>query len=544
MTKERLIEKRPTKRKRAVLVGVAGSFNAFSLSLYNLKAFAYSDPNIKENWDLPVIQHPLINQDEKVKFDSEVKDLADRIIDREPDLVVFSCYMWNVKTFQEVAKQIVQKLPSVLFLWGGPEMSRDYILEGMFDDFDAHFIISGEGEKAFQEILSYLTTEQPSLAEIGGLSYRQSKNDSFQVNEKRTPFKSLLEVPSPYLNGYVDDEVLIRKEVEANIESQRGCSLRCAYCVYNKDMGRISYSTPQRVIEEVLYVCHRGVKRIRFVDANFSSNLDHAKAIMRGLIEYQVEARIMFELIPGFIDEELASLFSQFKNLHDWNDLTIGVGVQTINYEVLRRMKRGIRLSAFEKTFDLFEKYGIYAKIDLIIGLPGEDIKSIERTLEYFLDRLRNSQAHLLCCHHMRGLPGTDLLNIAKEYGMVFSSEREPHELIESPILPRQDMLKCLRRTAVVFRLVNHKGWANKEFVSEKRSSDTSIRDTFFETRDRLGISNVELIDLMIEKLMPYMAKQEQNFAKPDFPYAETWWWTWSRVVVSNKWLIKCLNSL
>lgn len=46
--------------KKAVLMGVAGSNNAFSLSLYNLKAYSYNDPLIRKNWNISVIQHPII----------------------------------------------------------------------------------------------------------------------------------------------------------------------------------------------------------------------------------------------------------------------------------------------------------------------------------------------------------------------------------------------------------------------------------------------------------------------------------------------------
>ena len=123
--------------------------------------------------------------------------------------------------------------------------------------------------------------------------------------------------------------------------------------------------------------------------------------------------------------------------------------------------------------------------------MPGEGISSIENTLEYMVEQLRGSRAHLLCCHVMRGLPGTELLDIAKEDKMKFSSKYEPHEFIESPILPRSDMVKCLRRTGVLFRLINHVGWADREFIRGNTSVKTNIRDLFFSTRDHLSISNI-----------------------------------------------------
>ena len=529
------------KPKKAVLVGIAGSNNAFCLSLYNLKAYAYTDPDIRSTWDVSVIQHPMISVTQVAAM---VPGLIDQIVSQNADLVGFSCYMWNVNVLRELTEALRVRLPETRILWGGPEMATDYLKEGKYDDFEMDFCISGEGELTFLELLRNLTHREPELGSIHGLSFRERGQGAFTINDRRTPFKSLLESPSPFLAGVVDDEVLFRRNVQANIETQRGCNLRCSYCIYHKDMARISYSSEDRTIDEVRYVINKGVKNVRFVDANFSSSLDHAKSIMRGLIRERFEAKLMFELIPGFIDEELAALFAEFNSLHPWNQITLGVGVQTINLNVLRTIRRAIRIENFEQTFDLLKKYNVYAKIDLIVGMPGEDIASIEKTLEYMLDKLSDSQAHLLCCHVMRGLPGTELLEIAEKHGMVFSSKYEPHELLESPTLPREDMLKCLRRTGVIFRLINHGGWADREFISGKESNETSVRDAFFATKVRLGISNVALVDRLVDGLMEHLKERNSWFVRPDFPHAETWWWNFSASEIRARWILDFLAGL
>ena len=416
--------------------------------------------------------------------------------------------------------------------------------QSYFDKHAVDFCISGEGEVTFLELLQHLQSGKPALKNIPGLSYRPRKDLPFTVNLKRISFKSLLKIPSPFLEGIVDEEVLARNDVEANLETQRGCNLRCSYCIYHKDMNRVSYSSVERVMNEVRYVTERGVKKIRFVDANFSSNKDHAKLIMKGLIKERFETSLFFELIPGFIDDELASLFGQFRKLHPQNQVTIGVGVQTINPDVLKRMRRSIRKEKFEMTFKLLQKHGIYTKIDLIIGLPGEDISSIENTLEYMMDQLRRSRSHLLCCHVMRGLPGTELLDIAKKDKMKFSSKYEPHEFVESPRLNRVNMVKCLRRTGVLFRLINHIGWADREFIWGNTSVKTNIRDLFFATRDHLDISNIQLVDKIVKLLIDHLKPKKSWFSMDDFPYAETWWWVHSPREVSNEWLVNNLTEL
>ena len=531
------------KKMNAVLVGIAGSHNAFSLSLYNLKAYAYQSTQIRDWWDINVIQKPLINFGEK-NNKKILSDLVNEIISKKPNFVGFSCYMWNIDSFLKISKDLKKKLPSVKILLGGPEIATEYVQNSHFDKYAIDFCVSGEGELTFSELLQHLENGKPKIDDIDGLSHRSDTKLPFTVNAKRKPFKSIAEIPSPFLEGIVDEDVLARSGVEANLETQRGCNLRCSYCIYHKDMDRVAYSKIEKIIKEVRYVIKRGVKKIRFVDANFSSDKNHAKLVMKRLIRERFETSLFFELIPGFIDDELAALFGEYTKLHPQNQITIGVGVQTINPKVLKLMRRSIKKEKFEKTFKLLQKHNIYTKIDLIIGLPDEDISSIEETLEYMVNQLRGSKAHLLCCHVMRGLPGTELMEIAKKKKMIFSSKYEPHELIESPTLPRADMLKSLRRTGVLFRLINHVGWADREFIWGKTSQKKNIRDLFFATKDRLSVSNVELIDLIVEKLIKHLKPIKSWFSMPDFPYAETWWWVHSSREISNEWLINCLSNL
>jgi anaerobic magnesium-protoporphyrin IX monomethyl ester cyclase len=529
------------KMSKAILVGIAGSYNAFSLSLYNIKAFAYNDPEIRDKWDLSVIQHRFINLSRK---DVEVPRLIDQIVEANPDLVAFSCYMWNVNIYNEIARALRKRTPNTKIIWGGPEMSSDYLLQGKFDNFEMDYCVYGEGEKTFLEFLKNQISGVPALPNIPGLAYRDNPTKPFKINSKREPMESLDEVPSPFLTGAVDDEVLLRSKIEGNIETQRGCNLRCSYCIYHKDMDRITYSSVDRVVAETRYLVNKGVKRIMFVDANFSSDLDYAKTIIRAFIQQKFELRLMFELIPGFIDEELATLFEEFSSIYPWNDITLGVGVQSTNLETLKNLRRGIKIDKFNYTFDLIKKHNLMAKIDLIIGLPGENISHIEASLEFMMDTMGFGREHLLCIHVMRALPGTELVEIGEKNNMTFSSKYEPHEFIESPDLPRKDMLKCLRRTAVIFRLTNTRSWVGREFVSGKKSEDVTIREAFFNARERLDLTNIELVDLIVEGLMDHLKARNSRFVQPDFPNAEDWWWNLSAFEVTNEWLLEYLANL
>ena len=85
---------------------------------------------------------------------------------------------------------------------------------------------------------------------------------------------------------------------------------------------------------------------------------------------------------------------------------------------------------------------------------------------------------------------------------------------------------------------------AGREFVSERRSKDVSIREAFFGARERLNITNIELIDLLVEALMEHLNESNSWFVQPDFPFAETWWWDLSAFEVRNEWLLEYLGNL
>jgi radical SAM superfamily enzyme YgiQ (UPF0313 family) len=524
---------------KAVLVGIAGSNNAYSLSLYNLKGFALNKANIRDNWNLTIVQYPLVNPGvEEFMY----KKIANTIYNYSTDFVAFSVYMWNISLVNLISSELLKLNSNIKICWGGPEISLDYVKDGEFDKSPVHLMVSGEGEVTFSEILTNYNDFR--FQDILGLSWRRQVGDKLIINDKRPALKTIADIPSPFLSGVVDDEVLQRADIEANIETQRGCNLRCSYCVYHKDMGKVVYSNSDRVYAEILFLMNKGVKKIRIVDANFTSDINYAKEVLKKIIAAKFKFRMMFELIPGFIDEEFTQLMHKFNSLHNWNEITVGLGVQTINLEVLKTMRRRIKIEKFELTFDLFQKYNIYSKIDLIIGLPGEDISSIERTLEYMINKLQYGGSHLLCCHVMRGLPGTELLTIAKKYDMVFSSKYEPHEFIESPLLSRADMLLTLRRTGVIFRLINHNGWADREFISGSRSEDVSIRDSFFDVKKFLGITNIELVDMLVRRIFDYLVDTDSDFAKDNFPRAETWWWVHSIKEIPNDVILSSLSSI
>ena len=562
----------------AVIIGIPPTTKFYySLAPYCLSAFVRAN---NPSWDVIVYQGSMNEE-------TPICNIVDTILSHRPNIVGFSVYIWNFKITSEITLLLKQKSINTMVVWGGPEIAADYIRNGKLDNEMIDIAICGEGEITFNELLNNIVKGVPNINEIKGLAYRDKNTNKLVFNGERYN-KTKVEInPSPYLNGIIGKEIL--EDKHGCLETQRGCNFRCAYCIYHKDIPKIIYSDAAQVIKEAEYMYNNGISALRILDANFASNPEFAKKIMGGIIGKGLRCPVFLEIIPGFIDEELAKLFSRYNDLSGKSSITVGMGVQTINYQSLKIIRRAIKIEKIEETIDLLKRYNIKTKIDIIIGLPGENLKSIGDTLSYFLDKLRESNYHVLCCHVLRNLPGTELFSIAEQFKMEFSTakDEDPHVFIESPDLPRKDMVKALRRTAFVFRLVNYPGWwkltrrrvalsykifsisltelhwiinyylANIiyhifvkigiwkiSFVYRGLFAGHSIRNAFFKARERLSVTNIEIIDLLIEKYMELMKNRNSPFLNDDFPNAENWWTNRSEKEIPAPWLCKTLNSL
>ena len=535
----------PKPKPVLVLFGISGRVNAFLLALYNLKAVLVADSHIRNCIDVTVLQQPFLGD---IPSDVRLSACADEIASHNPIVVGLSCYIWNIHDTLRIAQLVKRRCPNAVLVAGGPEISRDYVASGAFGD-DIDFCVNGEGEVTFTELVRHILTGAPALASIPGLSFRDSDR-RFAVNHARPPLESLSAIPSPFLTGVVDDDVLQRNSCEANIETQRGCNLKCAYCIYHKDMDRISYTSSERTIDEVTYLANKGVRRIRLVDANLGSDPLHAKALFKGLIDRAFRLKLTCELIPGFLDEELAALMGEFLALDSWNDIRLGIGVQSIHEFSLKVMRRNIRPKKFMETFALMRKHNIFAKVDIIVGLPGETADHISETLQFMMTALEDSSRHLLCAHIMRGLPGTELLEIARRHGMVFASSdrdrvlgntHDAHELLYSPTLPRADFVHTLRRTAIVFWLVNSIRWADE--VHQVSAQRARIKRLVEDLGTARGWSRMAVVDFLVDALTDELGRRGSRFADPEFPRAETWWWESARDEIDALWVIRLLED-
>jgi radical SAM superfamily enzyme YgiQ (UPF0313 family) len=516
-------------RKKMILVGIAGTPTDLLLSVHSLKCHVCQNDRIAENLDIVVRHYPAIASEDT---QSRAAQIAEDVEKEKPDVAGFSCYVWNIDAVNLILQRLNREREDIAIVLGGPEIASEDIEAGKLRHLKADFLVHGEGERPLEAVLEHLLgLSDQKLDQVEGLAYRNG--DSFACNSGANLLGDLAHVPSPYLTGHISDEILSMPDVRINIETQRGCNFRCAYCLYHKNFSKIRYRDPETVVREMEYAFGKGVKAARIVDANFLSNKEVAGHILRGLIARRIEMGLFVEILPQFLDEELARLFGEYRRLSPVNRFMVGIGIQTLTQESLAVIRRKIPVRHFENAFALLQREDILIKSDLILGLPRETKQSYFATMEFMAEKMRHGTNYFSLAL-LRILPGSDLVRIAREENLTIDSRDTSHFVYETPTMPREDMLECQRLNAAAFRLLSA-----TDLEERKR-----LRDLFFEVKDALEVTNVQILTHFADQFSVLLKDKDVDYVKPDFPNPETYTSRYAYEQIPDRWLIEQLQSL
>ena len=171
-----------------------------------------------------------------------------------PDILAFSCFMWNWNMNCDIANYIKMIYPHCTIIFGGQHQPLTDRNEGFFKKHPyVDIMVHHEGEESFYEILVECLNDEKDFTHIKGITI--NNNGEELKTPPRPRLKDIQNVPSPYLDGSFD-ELLAKNEkgllFSANIESARGCPFSCAFCeigesYYNK--VRTSYEKTKREID-------------------------------------------------------------------------------------------------------------------------------------------------------------------------------------------------------------------------------------------------------------------------------------------------------
>ena len=346
-----------------------------------------------------------------------------RLLTEKPQMVAFSCYIWNIGRVLELAERL--KKEGVIIALGGPEVSyrqRDILEKYPFVD----FVLSGEGEGIFPKLVSAIS--QCKEPDIKGVSCRKNSETIISYGE----FIDFENTVSPYCQEYF--EVLGNRI--AYIESSRGCPFSCAFCLSGR-CGKVRYIPLERVKGEMLQLCEMGAKTIKFVDRTFNCNPRRAIEILRFIKdEYGKtiadDVCFHFEIAADILTEELFEVIGQLPV----GAVQFEVGIQSFNEKTLNKINRKTNVDLVESNVKRLLSFGnCHVHIDLIAGLPFEGYQSF---IEGF-NRAYSIGANMLQLGFLKILHGSPMGEDKESYPCVYSSAA-PYEVVSTPYITEEEL--------------------------------------------------------------------------------------------------------
>jgi len=385
-----------------------------NLAVYNLKSCSgeYSH-NV-------VIKEYTINQIQ----DDILKD----IYLEQPDVICFSCYIWNISFVKELVPDLKKILPHVDFWAGGPEVSYDAV-EFLKKNPAFFGVMVGEGEETFHELAGYYIERKPeNLKEIRGVAFHDETKVPDIVHTGWRELMDLSKVPFAYSNLTEFKNRIIY------YESSRGCPFSCSYCLSSIDK-KLRFRDIELVKKELQFFIDNKVPQVKFVDRTFNCKHDHAMAIWRYITEHDNGiTNFHFEISADLLrEEELALMKTMRPGL-----IQLEIGVQSTNPQTIKAIRRTMDFEKLKGIVEQIHGFGnIHQHLDLIAGLPYEGYESFHKS---FCDvyALRPEQFQL---GFLKVLKGSHMMEMTGEYQILYK-DREPYEVLSTAWLTYGEILR------------------------------------------------------------------------------------------------------
>lgn len=385
-----------------------------NLAVYNLKSCS------GEYSSRVVVKEYTINQIR----DDILKD----IYLEQPDVVCFSCYIWNISFVRELVPDLKKILPQVEFWAGGPEVSYDAV-EFLKKNPAFFGVMVGEGEETFHELAGYYIERKPeTLSGIRGVAFRDENKGWDIVHTGWRELMDLSKVPFAYSNLTEFKNRIIY------YESSRGCPFSCSYCLSSIDK-KLRFRDIELVKKELQFFIDNKVPQVKFVDRTFNCKHDHAMEIWRYITEHDNGiTNFHFEISADLLRaEELALMKTMRPGL-----IQLEIGVQSTNPQTIKAIRRTMDFEKLKGIVEQIHSFGnIHQHLDLIAGLPYEGYDSFHKS---FCDvyALRPEQFQL---GFLKVLKGSYMMEMTGEYQILYK-DREPYEVLSTAWLTYGEILR------------------------------------------------------------------------------------------------------
>lgn len=407
-----------------LLVAINSKYIHSNLAVYCLKAAtAYSDK--------VYIREFTIN--------NQLEDILKNIYLEKPDVIGISCKIWL----------------------GGPEVSyntEEYA--GRYENVAG--VIKGEGEAVFKELMDcYMEGREKDIPSIPGIT---TVSDGKIIDNPCTLVYDMSDSVMPYYAaGYKEDDY---KNKIIYYESSRGCPFSCSYCLSSVDK-HLRFRNTELVLTDLKVFLDNKVALVKFVDRTFNCNREHSRKILRFIRDNDNGiTSFHFEIAADILEEEDIRIMNSLRP----GLIQLEIGVQSTNQDTIKAIHRVMNLDKLRNNVAAIRKCrNIHMHLDLIAGLPYEDINSFRKSFNDIYDMKPDN----LQLGFLKLLHGSLMREEKDKYGIV-ARDIPPYEVLYTKYLSYDDILKLKQVEKVLDMYYN-----SNMFVLSVRYLSGSFDDSF-----------------------------------------------------------------
>lgn len=357
-----------------LLVGINSRFNHTNLAIRSITEYSKLNcNNIKNHYVNISFVEFTINQN--------LFDILNQIKKINAKLVMFSVYIWNVEITIKIINELKKIMGDILIGCGGPEVSykANKILQ---ENTNIDFIISGEGELVFSQLIENITKDINCYKNINGIYYMDKSNQQIIYTGQQKIIEDLSILPFPYPN--IQNE----KNKIFYYESSRGCPFNCSYCLSSIDKT-VRFADIQKVFQDIQLFFDSNVPLVKFVDRTFNLKEDRYIKIWQYIIDnWNGITTIHFEIEAHILSQRAFEVLSNMPE----HAIQFEIGIQSVNPKTLIACGRSPNFATIASNVKKIPKT-IHVHLDLIAGLPYENINdfsvSFDKTILLMPDMLQ-----------------------------------------------------------------------------------------------------------------------------------------------------------
>lgn len=459
------------------LAAVNAKYIHSNLAVYSMKSYCQEYENYVE------IGEYTINQ--------QKDEILKSIYKKQPDVLCFSCYIWNISFVKELICDLKKILPKTIIWAGGPEVSYD--AENFLKEMsEVTGVMCGEGEETFLELVKHYADEEnkTALSDIKGIVYRE---DGTILKNSFREIMDMDKLVFPYKNISLFEHKIIY------YESSRGCPFSCSYCLSSIDK-KLRFRSLSLVREELQFFLDKKVPQVKFVDRTFNCKKEHALEIWRYIHEHDNGiTNFHFEIAADLLTDDEIQLIGEMRP----GLIQLEIGVQSTNPQTIQEIRRKTSFEKISEKVKLVQKgQNVHQHLDLIAGLPYEGYESFRKS---FCDvyALKPQQLQL---GFLKLLKGSYMQEKAKDYECVCKG-KEPYEVLKTKWLSYGEICRLKEIEDMVEVYYNsgqfsHTMKAMEEYFSDAFAMYEAMAD-FYERKGYSSFSHsrIKRYEILIEFL-------------------------------------------